>query len=122
VIRQLNGELALPRRNAAHTLVYLLTHGECQLPSDEVALLASRAPIYGVYILPGGPVELPYLDSLHRVHVIDADAISHGRRAHKARQIIDEVQYDLEAKRGRPSATRRKHARPSKPSDRRRRP
>jgi hypothetical protein len=29
------------------------------------------------------------------VHVIDAEAISHGRRAHKARQIIDEVESDL---------------------------
>jgi hypothetical protein len=121
VIRQLNGELALPRRNAAHALVYLLTHGECQLPPDEVALLASRAPIYGVYILPSGPVELPYLDSLHRIHVIDADAISHGRRAHKARQIIDEVQYDLEAKRGRTTTTRRKPARVAKAGDKRRR-
>ena len=82
--------------------------------------LASRAPIYGVYILPSGPVELPYLDSLHRIHVIDADAISHGRRAHKARQIIDEVQYDLEAKRGR-TTTRRKPVRPTKPADKRRR-
>jgi hypothetical protein len=50
-----------------------------------------------VFILPSGPLELPYLDSLHRIHVIDADAISHGRRAQRARQIIDEVQSDLDA-------------------------
>jgi hypothetical protein len=61
-----------------------------------VQVLAARAPIYGVFILPSGPLQLPYLDSLHRIHVIDADAISHGRRAHKARQIIDEVQSDLD--------------------------
>jgi hypothetical protein len=96
VIRQLNQELAAPRRSDGQALVYLLTHGECQLPPDEVALLATRAPIYGVYILPSGPLELPYLDSLHRIHVIDADAISHGRRAHRARQIIDDVQSDLD--------------------------
>lgn len=98
VIRQLNAELAQPRRREGQALVYLLTHGECQLPPDEVQQLASRAPIYGVYILPSGPLELPYLDSLHRIHVIDAEAISHGRRAHKARQIIDDVQLDLEAR------------------------
>jgi hypothetical protein len=96
VIRQLNAELAAPRRSDGRSLVYLLTHGECQLPPDEVQLLAARAPIYGVFILPSGPLELPYLESLHRIHVIDAEAISHGRRAHKARQIIDDVQSDLD--------------------------
>lgn len=96
VIRQLNQELALPRRRGGHSLVYLLTHGECQLPPDEVQLLATRAPIYGVFILPSGPLSLPYLDSLHRIHAIDSDAISYGRRAHKARQIMDEVQHDLD--------------------------
>jgi hypothetical protein len=99
VMRQLNQELSVPRRKEGHALVYLLTHGECQLPPDEVALLASRAPIYGVFILPSGPLELPYLDSLHRTHVIDAEAISHGRRAHRARQIIDEVSSDLDPRR-----------------------
>src|SRR5690606_17860142 len=99
VIRQLNQELAMPRRKGGPSLVYLLTHGECQLPPDEVQLLASRAPIYGVFILPSGPLALPYLDSLHRIHVIDSDAISHGRRAHKARQIMDEVQHDLDGNR-----------------------
>lgn len=96
VIRQLNAELGQPRRREGQSLVYLLTHGECQLPPDDVQQLSARAPIYGVYILPGGPLELPYLDSLHRIHVIDAEAISYGRRAHKARQIIDEVQDDLQ--------------------------
>lgn len=99
VIRQLNQELAMPRRKDGQALVYLLTHGECQLPVDDVAQLANLAPIYGVFILPSGPLELPYLESLHRVHAIDSDAISHGRRAHKARQIIDEVQNDLDGRR-----------------------
>jgi hypothetical protein len=119
VIRQLNQELSAPRRSEGQALVYLLTHGECQLPPDEVALLATRAPIYGVYILPSGPVELPYLESLHRIHVIDADAISHGRRAHKARQIIDDVQSDLDA--NRPAQGVRRTPRGGRPGDRRRR-
>ncbi len=108
VMRQLNAELSAPRRSEGRSLVYLLTHGECQLPPDEVQLLAARAPIYGVFILPSGRLELPYLDSLHRIHVIDAEAISHGRRAHKARQIIDEVQSDLDApRRGKATVSRR---------------
>jgi hypothetical protein len=83
-------------------LVYLLTHGECQLPVEEVQLLASRAPIYGVFLLPSGPLELGYLEYLHRVHIIDEEAIAHGRRASRARQIIDQVESDLEAAKGQP--------------------
>lgn len=93
VIRQLNAELSAPRRTGGKVLVYLLTHGECQLPPDEVAALAGRAPIYGVFILPSsGSLELGYLDSFYRVHVIDDQAISHGRRAQHARQIISDVE------------------------------
>ncbi len=97
VIRQLNAELAVPRRRQGQVLCYLLTHGECQLPSEDVALLATRAPIYGVFILPKGALQLGYLDSLHRIHVIDAEAVAHGRRAQRARQIIDQVETDLDA-------------------------
>jgi hypothetical protein len=77
-------------------LVYMLTHGEAQFPSAEVQLLATRAPIYGVFILPRGKLDLGYLDALHRVHVIDDEAIGVGRRASRARQIISEVESDLE--------------------------
>ncbi|MGB1277649.1 MAG: vWA domain-containing protein, partial [Nannocystaceae bacterium] len=91
VLRQLNSELASPRR-AGKALIYLLTHGECQLPSEEVATLAARAPVYGVFILPSGPLDLGYLDHLYRVHVIDNEALSRHRRVQKARQIIDDVE------------------------------
>ena len=92
VIRQLNGELAAPRRGAGKALVYLLTHGECQLPIEEVQALAARAPIYGVFILPRGVLDHPYLDHFFRVHIIDREALSVGRRAQKARQIIRDVE------------------------------
>lgn len=93
VIRQLNAELSAPRREGGKVLVYLLTHGECQLPPDDVAALAARAPIYGVFILPSlGTLDLGYLDLFYRVHVIDDQAISHGRRAQRARQIISDVE------------------------------
>ena len=92
MIRQLNAELAAPRRSDGKVLVYLLTHGECQLPESEVQTLASRAPIYGVFILPSGALDLGYLHHLYRVHVIDDNALSHGRRAQRARQIISDVE------------------------------
>jgi hypothetical protein len=106
VIRQLNAELASPQRSPAQALVYLLTHGECQFPPDEVQTLALRAPIYGVYILPSGPLQLAYLDSLHRIHVVDEHAIGHARRATRAREIISEVETDLDGRRRRVEAPR----------------
>ena len=86
--------LSLPAM--AHHGPYLLTHGECQLPVDEVQQLASRAPIYGVFILPSDRLELEYLDHLYRVHIIDDEALSYQRRAQRARQIISDVEsgYD----------------------------
>jgi len=107
VLRQLNAELAVPRRGGAAALVYMLTHGEAQFPAAEVQLLATRAPIYGVFILPRGPLNLGYLDSLHRVHVIDDESIGHGRRASRAKQIISEVESDLDRKRRRDREPRR---------------
>lgn len=104
VIRQLDAELAAPRggpRGAASALVYMLTHGEAQFPAAEMQQLAARAPIYGVFILPRATLDLGYLDALHRVHVIDDEAIGHGRRATRARQIISEVESDLEGSRTR---------------------
>ena len=95
VIEQLNAEFAAPRRSRSQALVYLLTHGECRFPVDELRTLAAHTPIYGVFILPSGPLELPYLDVLHRVHVVDEEAIAHGRRAGHARKIIDSVERDL---------------------------
>jgi hypothetical protein len=111
VLRQLNAELAAPRRGGASPLVYMLTHGEAQFPAAEVQLLATRAPVYGVFILPRGKLDLGYLDALHRVHVIDDEAIAVGRRASRARQIISEVESDLEgasrSQVGNPSRARR---------------
>lgn len=101
VIRQINAALSSRRASEGQRFVYLLTHGECQFPVEEVQALAARAPIYGVFILPSGPLELGYLELLHRVHTIDEVAISHVRRASKARQIIREVEDDLGKRSGR---------------------
>ncbi len=112
VIRQFTAELASPgasRRAPAQPIVYLLTHGEAQFPAADMHALAHRAPVYGVFILPRGPLQLGYLDALHRAHVIDDEAIGVGRRASRARQIISEVESDLEgpgAREGKPSAAK----------------
>ncbi|MCB9701662.1 MAG: hypothetical protein H6711_07215 [Myxococcales bacterium] len=107
VIRQLSGELSGARRGRGKVLVYILTHGECQLPVDEVQALAARVPLYGVFILPSVGLELPYLDYLHRVHVIDRDALTIGKRAQRARQIIADVEADRHAQPGGRGGARR---------------
>jgi hypothetical protein len=118
VIRQFTAELASPgasRRAPAQPIVYLLTHGEAQFPAADMHALAHRAPVYGVFILPRGPLQLGYLDALHRAHVIDDEAIGVGRRASRARQIISEVESDLEG----PGAREGKPGGAAKPGERR---
>jgi hypothetical protein len=84
--------------------------------------LAARAPIYGVFILPSGPLDLGYLHHLYRVHVIDDHALSHGRRAQKARQIISDVESGVRDARARGASTGRAGPRASASRPTRRRP
>lgn len=101
VIRQLNAELSSPRRGRNRAVIYIITHGECQFPREEVQKLALRAPIYGVFILPSTSLQLAYADLLYRVYTIDAESTSIGKRATKARQIIDDVESGYHDLRGR---------------------
>ncbi len=97
VSRQLLSEFTAPSRREQRPLVYLLTHGECQMPREVVSALADRAPIHGIFILPRDDLQLAYLDVVHRVDVIDEQGLGFGERAQTARGIIDAVERDVEA-------------------------
>jgi len=97
VSRQLLSEFSAPSRRDHRPLVYLLTHGECEMPREVVASLAERAPIHGIFILPREELRLTYLDLVHRVDVIDERGLGFGERAQTARGIIDAVERDVEA-------------------------
>lgn len=97
VLRQIEQRVGVECRKSVQPVVYLITHGECQFPPDQMAMLAQRAPIYGIFVLPKEGFSLPYLEMLRRVHVIDAAATSHSKRASRAREILSAVQGDLES-------------------------
>ncbi len=102
VFRQLASELSARKRQPTKSLVYILTHAEACFPIEEIQKISTIAAMYGVFVLPKGPLDLPYLDSLHRVHVIDEESLSLTRRAGSAHAIIHGVERDLgQRKRGR---------------------
>lgn len=103
VLRQIDQRVGIETRQGAHSVVYLITHGECQFPPDQVAILAQRAPIHGIFVLPREGFALPYLDALSGVHVIDAAATSHAKRANRAREILSAVEGELDRGRARKS-------------------
>lgn len=92
VAQQLVAEFAAPSRRDRRPLVYLLTHGECQIPRELLASVAGRAPVHGIFILPRGELTLSYLDLLQRVDVIDQRGAGMAQRAKTARGIIDSVE------------------------------
>ncbi len=92
VAEQLLAELSGARFGARHVVVYLLTHGSCRLPTDAVYAIAARASLHGVFIFPEHPLDLPYLDALYRVHVLDEAAVSTGQRSVHARRIIADAE------------------------------
>ncbi|MGB1700773.1 MAG: hypothetical protein ACPHRO_12505, partial [Nannocystaceae bacterium] len=95
VSRQLVSEFTAPSRRDQRPLVYLLTHGECQMPREVVMTLAERAPIHGIFILPRHELRLDYLDLIHRTDVIDERGLGFGERAQTARGIIDAVEREV---------------------------
>lgn len=95
VARQLS-DLVERMRVDGPLVVYLITHGECIFPVDLVERISSIAPIYGLFILPQGELDLPYLHLLHRVEPIDPRAASVDGRALHARRIIQDVESDLD--------------------------
>ncbi len=101
VAEQLRAELASGRHGARSVTVYFLSHGSCRFPPEAVFAMAARAQLHGVYILPEGPLHLPYLDALTRVHVLDEQAVSTGQRSVHARRIIAEAEHGVRGGGGR---------------------
>ena len=101
VAKSLAAEFGVPSRRGQRPRVYLMTHGECQIPREMLAAVTTHAPVHGVFILPRGPLTLSYLDLLERVDVIDQRGVGLSDRAETARDIIDHVERGVEAATGR---------------------
>jgi hypothetical protein len=83
-------ELARLRRDDARDIALtFITHAECHIPLPTVDALAREAALYGVFVLPSRPLDLPYLSRLRRHQVVTAEALARG--AEKRRRALDIV-------------------------------
>jgi hypothetical protein len=93
VFRQLLGELERMRRTDARPAVlYIITHGQCHIPTEVVESLRQIAFLYGVFILPSSTLHLDYLSLLGRHQIVSAEALeSRERQVDRALEIVDDA-------------------------------
>ena len=80
----------LVRDEGRDVAVTFITHGTCQIPIATVKALAAQARLYGIFVLPSGPLELDYLPFLHKSQVVTAASL--GRTADKRRRALEIVE------------------------------
>ena len=94
VFAELRDELARPVGPpvAEHTAITFITHGECHIPIQVVQALRRQAALYGIFVLPSQPLDLPYLPLLSGHQVITSESITHRQeRRKKALDVVGEV-------------------------------
>ena len=80
----------LVRDEGRDVAITFITHGTCQIPLATVKTLASLARLYGIFVLPSGPLELDYLPHLHKSQVVTAASLA--RTADKRRRALEIVE------------------------------
>ncbi|MEW5850653.1 MAG: hypothetical protein AB2A00_17840 [Myxococcota bacterium] len=65
----------LVRDEGWDVIITLITHGRLAIPEPLVDRLAQKASIFGVFVLPSQPVDLPYFNRLARKHIVGADVL-----------------------------------------------
>ena len=80
----------LVREEGRDVAITFITHGNCQIPTATVKALAAQARLYGIFVLPSGPLELEYLPLLHRSQVVTAASLA--RAADKRRRALEIVE------------------------------
>jgi len=80
----------LVRDEGRDVAVTFITHGTCQIPVATIKALAAQVRLYGIFVLPSGPLELDYLPFLHRSQVVTATSL--GRTADKRRRALEIVE------------------------------
>jgi hypothetical protein len=91
VFADLAAELSRMRREQTRDVALtFITHAECHIPAATVESLVRDAYTYGIFILPSKPIDLEYLDQLHRYQVVTAESLS--RAAEKRRRALEIVE------------------------------
>jgi hypothetical protein len=80
----------LVRDEGREVAITFITHGACQIPAATVKTLSASARLYGIFVLPSGPVELDYLTYLHGCQVVSAESLA--RVADKRRRALEIVE------------------------------
>ena len=80
----------LVRDEAREVAITFITHGNCQIPAATVKTLAAQARLFGIFVLPSGPLELDYLPYLHKSQVVTSASL--GRTADKRRRALEIVE------------------------------
>jgi hypothetical protein len=85
VFEDLDMEVArLTRDEGLDVVITLITHGRLLVPEAVVDKLVQRAQVFGVFVLPSRPVEMPYARKLARRHVVGAEALEDREARAKA--------------------------------------
>jgi hypothetical protein len=92
VFRQLVIELGRVRLEQKRNVVlYIVTHGQCHLEPELVTQLKGLAFVYGIVVLPTGPLP-EFVSMIDRSQVVDSDAVSsRTARQKRALDIVGDV-------------------------------
>ncbi len=93
VFRQLLLDLTRLRRDQRRRIVvYIITHGQCHIPTELVASLAQQAFLYGIIILPSSQLTLEFLPLLQRHQIVESTALaSRVQRRDRALDIVTDA-------------------------------
>ena len=80
----------LVREQGRDVAITFITHGTCQIPVGTIKALATQSRLYGIFVLPSGPLELDYLPFLHRSQIVTAASL--GKTAEKRRRALEIVE------------------------------
>jgi hypothetical protein len=93
VFRQLFLELSrLRNEQRRRVIVYIITHGQCHIPSELVATMAQQAFLYGIIILPSSEITQEFLPLMQRSQIVEQTALaSRAGRRDRALDIVDDA-------------------------------
>ncbi len=97
VFRQLLLELTRLRHDhSRRTIVYIITHGQCHIPTELVAAMAQQAFLYGIIILPSSQLTLEFLPLMQRHQIVESTALaSRAQRRDRALDIVTDADASI---------------------------
>jgi len=80
----------LVRDEGRDVAITFITHGTCQIPVATIKALATQARLFGIFVLPSGPLDLDYLPHLHKSQVVTPESVA--RTSDKRRRALEIVE------------------------------